>query len=570
MQNLTWSAWENRYAQATATHLHAATADETKVALCGATAAPGRIGKIIENGRLPCSRCVKKAAAAGRDIPAEPDAPRAHNFRKGPKKPRKAPKPKPKKDPKPADDDDMTLDLPMLGPIVPKRRRPKIAKCAFPKKVGLRIWKHSYDSTVPTVHAYFGDLSKICPEVNKLDRQSGAWELRCGKYGERRELLRGSRGSRRLPGPLPCRIHDRRTRPRPRVGQYPMDAQPRRRWRIMTPTLQEMNATEKARQIIESAGFSVEQIRDELGLDAETQVARHHADVGIGILTDDGSSVRRRSAIRAAGFSERREPRWGDVDIPARLENIYLEDGDRVPGRKAIVREDTRDVLNVVSDRYMLVQHKEPMEIMHEAIDALGLDVRGTKTTVGMRGGYAKVEWLLDKAIEIAPAKGDVLVVSAFVRTSYDYTSAFEVGLSLLRLVCGNGMTIPETIAGMKRRHVGSFSVAEAIQQVSADLKELPEIQRILVGLTGQRVVRTRFEKWLRKQVHLSAGAATEILDRYDRTGGSAWDAYNAITWYASHQVKGRMGKDRMVLRADKIRASANRMLSAPGMLRAA
>lgn len=249
------------------------------------------------------------------------------------------------------------------------------------------------------------------------------------------------------------------------------------------------------------------------------------------------------------------------VDLPHPLGKLRgLGNDDQievVPGRKAVVRTDTREVLNIVSKKYPLVPHIEVFGAMDEAIAAVGVPVLDRKVTTAYSGGYAKTIWTLDREMLIDDARfKDAMKVTIHARNSYNYSSLVGLEMGAFRLICSNGAMIGKLLASARKRHVPSIKVPELIKQIASVLDQVEKINAMFNSWHQVEYSRDRFTQWLAKKPLPKAGRQ-EIIDYFQaqpdrvRAGGepvyTGWEAFNALTWFATHRVKSRRDDTRLL-----------------------
>lgn len=221
-----------------------------------------------------------------------------------------------------------------------------------------------------------------------------------------------------------------------------------------------------------------------------------------------------------------------------------------IPGRKAVVRTDTNEVLNIVSARYPLIPHADVFNAMESAIQTLGLPITKRDEKSAYSGGSAKVVWTLDKSFVLPDHDvEDKLDVTITARNSYNYSSVVVLELGTRRLICTNGMTVGKLFAGTKKRHVPSIQVPELIKQITAVLERVDDVQKRMISWGAVEYPRDRMSAWLESHP-IAKPARQEILDYFTaqpdraRAGGhpryTGWEAVNAVTWFATHRVKTR------------------------------
>lgn len=231
---------------------------------------------------------------------------------------------------------------------------------------------------------------------------------------------------------------------------------------------------------------------------------------------------------------------WKAVDFPVALEPLFTEKNEEVPNRLAVIRQDTRQVLNVVSNRYKLIPHAKVFTPIAEAIQTLGLTVAKTQARVGMDGSFARFHWILDTNIAIRPQ--DDLAIAITMVNSYNYEARFVLSVGAHRWICRNGLLTPP-IGGtaFDGKHMHGLDVNRAISEVSRFLKAVPEMVETYKQWAEIQMPVDQFEDHLRV-LTLSEKARKEVVGYYITQEKTLWDAYNALTWYATHRTPGSRG----------------------------
>jgi len=135
------------------------------------------------------------------------------------------------------------------------------------------------------------------------------------------------------------------------------------------------------------------------------------------------------------------------IDFPVELRELHHNFTDQygntntltVPNRKAIVNVDTGAVMDIVSDQYKVVTHKEALEPVLAALYDGGFSF--TRTALYNDGQRLNIE-ATNKNTEYRVGD-DVFFPRVQVLNSYDRTVSVKVIFGLFRLVCSNGMVIP-------------------------------------------------------------------------------------------------------------------------------
>jgi len=150
-------------------------------------------------------------------------------------------------------------------------------------------------------------------------------------------------------------------------------------------------------------------------------------------------------ALRIAGLN------WEVDQTP-----VYTQEGILIPGYKANRRSTDNAILGIVSDRYKIVQNTEAFEFTDAIVGETEDGVVKYETAGSLCGG--KRIWLLAKM----PTKsivGDDVEPYMFFSNSHDGTGAIKVGLTNIRVVCQNTLSLALNTAKRQwsTKHVGDM-----------------------------------------------------------------------------------------------------------------
>jgi len=143
------------------------------------------------------------------------------------------------------------------------------------------------------------------------------------------------------------------------------------------------------------------------------------------------------------------------LDFPVKLMDIKHEGQDKIiPGRKAVVRTDTMQTLNIVTDKYKLVPH---IDVIHEPLEILvkqGFSIENIK--MAKNGAFVKA--VVKDPTEMTVV-GDKFFKTFSVINSYDSTHRLQVLLGVMRLICTNGAAILRKGFRFGAKHYVSMSM---------------------------------------------------------------------------------------------------------------
>ncbi len=222
---------------------------------------------------------------------------------------------------------------------------------------------------------------------------------------------------------------------------------------------------------------------------------------------------------------------------------------------KAIVREDTKEVLSIVKDRYTPLQNKEAFAVL----DPFLSETKAVWHTAGVLGKGEKI-WVLAKLPgNIQVTKDDIIDKYFLLTSSHDGSSSIQLRFTPIRVVCQNTLQMAllgEGSSIMKVKHTinQNSKIKEAIkilglvEQVAKEFevsaKEMYKfkmsnndidnyIAEILdIGKDCREKVKLYEDKsFERFRSLVDSGIGTDISG----VQGSLWGAYNAITEGIDH-----------------------------------
>jgi phage/plasmid-like protein (TIGR03299 family) len=243
-------------------------------------------------------------------------------------------------------------------------------------------------------------------------------------------------------------------------------------------------------------------------------------------------------------------PAWTDdfgVKHPAEL----------VPakGFKANLREDTGDVLGIVSDEYEVVDNRDAFRFLDALI---GSDMHFE--TAGSLWGGRRV-WVLARLPKYVELGGDLSATYVYVANSHDGSMAVTAAVTPIRIVCSNTLGAAlhrsEYGAGAQRtfrfRHTGNLQAkfAEARQVLGMTIEYAAQFKELADRLARESITSERLERSVLRNLWVidedtgklarrnREQTIASVLDIFagngiagDTTGnspGSKWVAWNAI-----------------------------------------
>jgi len=215
---------------------------------------------------------------------------------------------------------------------------------------------------------------------------------------------------------------------------------------------------------------------------------------------------------------------------------LKTDDGVIIPNHKAIIREDTGNVLSVMGKDYAVVRHSDVIDQFEKALPS---EIQNRKVSLCKGGAVLFAKYETPKIDDIEVKKGDIVKFGIEIFNSYDGSLPVGFVFTALRLVCTNGMVIPKSIARISVRHRGN-----------------PELTNIRESFTKRIPLYLKMAQNWREWTQVTPDNnrvidffKTSFGKRYEKTFANLynssedktlWGLYNVLTKYCTHDIKVR------------------------------
>lgn len=200
---------------------------------------------------------------------------------------------------------------------------------------------------------------------------------------------------------------------------------------------------------------------------------------------------------------------------------------------KCIMREDTHEVLSVMSGEYKLIPNEEIASIVMSNLDDYG-DITETYSNFSNRRFKMKYRFN-DMKVNIGNGEPDYLNPEIIIRNSYDGTIQLSILTGAFRLVCSNGLIIGITFSGFKNKHSNNN---ERIEDIPILLKEA--IKSLNAKLDTIKYLNVPFDNdTLPKFYEFLPEPYDKALTEYivANKPNTYYDMMNALTFIATHNM---------------------------------
>lgn len=139
-----------------------------------------------------------------------------------------------------------------------------------------------------------------------------------------------------------------------------------------------------------------------------------------------------------------------DLDYKTITEDLFVEhEGTKimVPNKKVVMREDTKEIFGVVSDRYQICQNEDAFDFV-DCIDNVNL------LKAGSSDGNV---WIIGALPEVT-VLGDTITPHLIFQNSHDGSCSIKTTICMLRMVCQNQFiaAFKDSPATINIRHQGN------------------------------------------------------------------------------------------------------------------
>lgn len=205
-------------------------------------------------------------------------------------------------------------------------------------------------------------------------------------------------------------------------------------------------------------------------------------------------------------------------------------------GYKAIVREDTNEVISIVKESYKLIRNKDLIDHLLRELATLSyafkIDSRHSFVDNSqMRLSIIFPELLFhDKESEIA--------FGITVSNSYDLTQGIRVEFSGKRKVCENGLILNTILSSFYSKHTSGFTFEGLGNKLEEARQYFPDIQERINRLETLRVDEQLVENVSNK---ISKRLAEQFIEQQEIGRITQWQLYNRLTNHISHEMEPRL-----------------------------
>ena len=199
---------------------------------------------------------------------------------------------------------------------------------------------------------------------------------------------------------------------------------------------------------------------------------------------------------------------------------------------KAIVREDTNELISIVKNSYQIVLNEDLINNLLEELSMLDTPYRIDRSHSFVDNNRMRLQIVFpeltmwDKDSEIA--------LSLFLHNSYDMSEGVRMLWGAIRSICANGMVFGTVLGKFYAKHTKGFRIGNLKDSLTATYDQIPAIQNRIKQLETSSVtqeLKNLVEKGVGKKLSKTV---------FEQRPLTQWQLYNGLTNYISHVMEQR------------------------------
>lgn len=203
-----------------------------------------------------------------------------------------------------------------------------------------------------------------------------------------------------------------------------------------------------------------------------------------------------------------------------------------IEGWKGISNIDKQKIATMASKGYNIVQHREVVEAVVDAVSNLNISA---EARVRDNGNSIFVDLTFDQE-KMTLREGEEFFAGVRIINSYNKSTGIVVAPRLLRCVCSNGMVVNKIIPGYSVKHTKKLTedFESIVQKLLAKMiNSIEAFKTIIDNCIGDSIEWELMDKILKNKsgAEKHYDAIKSLLPK----NPSRWDLYNAFTKYATH-----------------------------------
>lgn len=204
-------------------------------------------------------------------------------------------------------------------------------------------------------------------------------------------------------------------------------------------------------------------------------------------------------------------------------------------GYKAIVREDTNEVISIVKDSYKIVKNNDLIDQLLRSLATSGYQFRIDPSHSFVDNYRMRLQVTFPELL-FRDGESDI-ALSAFVHNSYDQSEGVRFYFGAIRKICSNGMVFGQILSKYYSKHTSGFSFEDLGEKLADAREYFPVIQERINRLETLRVDEQLVENVSEK---ISKRLAEQVIEEHEIGRLTQWQLLNRLTNFVSHDLDQR------------------------------
>ncbi len=215
--------------------------------------------------------------------------------------------------------------------------------------------------------------------------------------------------------------------------------------------------------------------------------------------------------------------------------NIHLNDPSThlASDYKAIVREDTNEVISIVRNSYNIVTNSELIDQLLRQLATCGQSFKIDPSHSFVSNARMRLQITFPE-LRLRDRESDI-ALSAFIHNSYDQSEGIRFYFGAIRAICSNGMVFGTVLSKYYSRHTKGFSFDDLGEKLQEARSYFPEIQERITRLEQLRVDEQLVENVSDK---ISKRLAEVCIAEEEIGRITQWRLLNRLTNHISHEME--------------------------------
>ena len=199
---------------------------------------------------------------------------------------------------------------------------------------------------------------------------------------------------------------------------------------------------------------------------------------------------------------------------------------------KAIVREDTNEVISIVKNSYEIVRNKDLINNLLEELSTLDTPYRIDRSHSFVDN--KRMRLMITFPDLTMHDENSEIQLSLYLHNSYDMSESVRMRWGFFRLICSNGAILGKILSQSYFRHTKGFKIGNLKDSLSATYDQIPAIQARIKELESTPVTQELMNR-------VEKGVGKKLSKRvFDQRPLTEYQMYNALTNYISHVMEQR------------------------------